>query len=111
MDWKVGQEIWVVGRDRRYRRPHAETITKVGRLYFHTAQGRYTLADGAKYERGYSPQCNAYESKDTYLALVEKRRAWERLVMAVQIRGKPPAHLTAEQIHGLVRVVEGIHED
>jgi hypothetical protein len=80
---KVGDVVYIVpnGFSNRGSLPHEETVTYVGRAYFHVGSTQVHLEDWAVYRgKGYSPIEQAYPSKAAYDSIQRCKALWAKIV-------------------------------
>ena len=106
--YKVGQTLWFVPINHRYRQPEEVSITKVGRKWLELSNGyradiKTLIVDGG----GYAPPANLYISQSAYEDKVARESAWNALRAKISNLYKVPSGITVDVIEN-VRAQLGI---
>lgn len=104
MDWKVGQEVYVVPFDKRSQ-PQSATITKIARKWMDLEPswvGPISKEDGTvKPQAGLMPRAKAWPSKEAYEEHEKLNEIWRGIVQRMG-HNRPP-HIGEE---GLAKILE-----
>lgn len=92
MTLTVGQTLWLVPAS-RWGKPHAVTVTKVGRKWAELGDRETRVNAETLYQDGgqYMSPGRCYVSQDAYEAERNADAAWNALKQAIQYIGRPPS--------------------
>ena len=109
IEWKVGNEIYVVPEDLRWRKPHAAVITKIGRKYATLGEGygaqRADLGTGRVGDNAYS-YAKAWPSKDAYENYKRLQATWDALRRRVDKKYSVPGGVSEEDIRNAMAILK-----
>lgn len=102
---QVGDVLWYVPSDKRWDKPHAVTVEKVGRVWADLGRRfridkRTLVVDG----RGYTSPGRCYWSKAEWNGIAERCKAWDHIKEAIRYGG-PPDGVTIEAIQAAANLL------
>lgn len=108
MEFKVGQEVYLVPTQKRMGNPHFAKIEKIGRKWITLADnyGRFSpdsmMADGGQY----SPPYRCYLSKEEYEVEAAADAAWNELNKLIDSHYSKPEWLDKDKIDKCIELLK-----